>query len=421
MEDKKKKKTKNNPEKTKPVRKVEDVNNDEKIIEVVPVAARRVRMLLAVLVVLLAVVVIYNVVTFVKSKIAGSTYYEGYQVISSTETTGDNVASYIAFNDNVIKYTKDGASYIDASGNTVWDCSYDMKMPEAVVSGDYAVIADLNGRDVYVFNKSGKVSSQTMNYDITNVDVASQGVYVLVLDGDDCNYINGYDKDGASIYEVKTSIENSGYPLDIAISEDGEKLFASYVQVDSSSVVNYIAAYNFGSVGQNENADRLMGGYTFDDTIFPYVEFINSNTVACFGDNQIAIYSMSEKPSEKAVIEVEDEILAVFANEDSVGYITENASTDSRYKIYIYDTSGKQKTEFEYNSSFSEIYATEDELIIVGEFDCSIYYMTGEKKFSTTFTKSLESFVPDGNKLEYIAIFSNETQLIKLMASNSEE
>ena len=70
-----------------------------------------------------------------------------------------------------------------------------MKMPQAVVNGDYAAVADMNGRDVYVFNKSGKVSNQTLNYDITNIDIASQGVYVVILSGENENYINAYDKD----------------------------------------------------------------------------------------------------------------------------------------------------------------------------------------------------------------------------------
>ena len=105
-------------------------------------------------------------------------------MVTSTETSGDNIANYVLFSDNVLKVTKDGVSYIDQSGNTVWDCSYSMKMPQVVVNGDYAAVADLNGRDVYVFNKSGKVSNQTLNYDITNIDVAAQGVYVVILSGE---------------------------------------------------------------------------------------------------------------------------------------------------------------------------------------------------------------------------------------------
>jgi hypothetical protein len=254
-----------------------------------------------------------------------------------------------------------------------------------------------------------------MNYDIANVDIAAQGVYVVVLAGEDCNYINAYDKDGNSVYERKTSIENSGYPLDITVSDDGEKLFTSYIKIDGTTVPDYLAAYNYGSVGQNENADRLVGGFTFEDTVFPLVRFVDNDTIACFGDNKIVIYAMDEKPSEKAVINVENtEMLGVFSNSNYVGYIAASEGNEDRYTIYIYDLNGKLEAETGYNNSFSDIYATENELVIVGEFDCSIYYLNGNKKFSTTFKKNLINIVPNGNKLEYIAIFENETQVIKL-------
>lgn len=405
--------------KTKRTAKREQIDDENSnVIEVTPGISARVKVLIVILVILIAAVVIVSVGRYINTR-----EYQGYNVVSSVETNGDNIADYIMFSDNVLKVTKDGVAYIDATGNTVWDCSYAMKMPQAVVNGDYAAVADMNGRDVYVFNKSGKVSNQTLNYDITNIDIASQGVYVVILSGENENYINAYDKDSKEIYEMKTSIENSGYPLDIAVSDDGQKLFTSYVKVDGTTVPDYLAAYNFGSVGQNENADRLMGGFTFDDTIFPYVDFIDNDTIACFGDDRIVIYSMNEKPSEKAEISLDGrEMLGVFANSHYVGYISANADTTAgRYHIYIYDTNGKLTAEADYNNTFSKIYATEDELIIAGEFDCSIYYLNGAKKFSTTFRKNLIDIVPSGNKLEYIAIFENETTIIKLTMKNEKE
>jgi hypothetical protein len=82
---------------------------------------------------------------------------------------------------------------------------------------------------------------------------------------------------------------------------------------------------------------------------------------------------------------------------------------------------GKLQAETGYNNSFSQIYATDSELIITGEFDCSVYYMNGIKKFSATFNKNLINIVPNGNKLEYIVIFENETQVIKLKKEDSED
>lgn len=396
----------------------ENERSDDKVIEVIPALSAKAKLIIALLVTIFLVIVVITVVRAMNNRT-----YEDYDILASTPTSGDSIADYVVFGDSVLKVTKDGTSYIDQSGNTVWDCSYSMKMPVAVTRGDYAVVADLNGRDVYVFSRSGKVSNQTTNYDISNVDIAGQGAYTLVLVGDESNYINAYDKNSKAIYEMKTSIENSGYPLDIAVSEDGQKMFTSYIRIDGTMVPNYLAAYNFGSVGQNENADRLMGGFTFDDTIFPLLEFVDNNTVVCFGDNQIVIYSMTEKPSKKAEIDIGDkEMLGVFYNSQYVGFISKNTeNSDSKYLIYFYGVDGDEKAVAPYNNSFEKLYATEDELIIVGDFDCSIYYFTGIKKFSTTFNKNLINIVPNGNKLEYIVIFENETQIIKLKREKNEE
>ena len=65
--------------------------------------------------------------------------YKGYKVVESNQTDYSNTASYIRFSDNLLKYTTDGVSYINAKGETVWTTGINMKVPVAVASGDYAV------------------------------------------------------------------------------------------------------------------------------------------------------------------------------------------------------------------------------------------------------------------------------------------
>ena len=67
----------------------------------------------------------------------------------ASKTVGDSsFVKFAMFGDNVIKYTKDGASYIDASGKTIWTQSYEMKTPIININGDYAVIADQQGNEI---------------------------------------------------------------------------------------------------------------------------------------------------------------------------------------------------------------------------------------------------------------------------------
>ena len=68
---------------------------------------------------------------------------------------GSQFVQYIPFGENMIRYTKDGATYLDASGNNVWTVSYEMRTPISNVNGDYAVIADQQGNEIYICSTSG--------------------------------------------------------------------------------------------------------------------------------------------------------------------------------------------------------------------------------------------------------------------------
>ena len=342
--------------------------------------------------------------------------YKGYKVVKSAETNYENTASYVQFAGNLLKYTPDGVSYINANGDTVWSAGINMLMPMAVTSGDYAVIADMSGNSVCVFNTSGQVSSLTMPYAICDVDVASQGAFAVMLESDKTNYVNLYDKNGNAVYEMQTTLDKSGYPLDMTISDDGRKLFTSYINIAGNSVQDNLAAYNFGDVGQNSNADRMVGGYMFENEVVPKVEFIDNDTVAAFGTNTISIYDMKEKPSFKTDIKFENEIRSVFYNKDYIGVIQDNQEETSEhmYKVQVYDLKGNKKFDDYIDFPYSNVYAADKEIIISGGNNCLIYRKDGIVKFDGTLSGNINSIVPSGNHLEYIVVYDTVTETIKL-------
>ena len=342
--------------------------------------------------------------------------YKGYKVVKSAETNYENTASYVQFAGNLLKYTPDGVSYINANGDTVWSAGINMLMPMAVTSGDYAVIADMSGNSVCVFNTSGQVSSLTMPYAICDVDVASQGAFAVMLESDKTNYVNLYDKNGNAVYEMQTTLDKSGYPLDMTISDDGRKLFTSYINIAGNSVQDNLAAYNFGDVGQNSNADRMVGGYMFENEVVPKVEFIDNDTVAAFGTNTISIYDMKEKPSFKTDIKFENEIRSVFYNKDYIGVIQDNQeeASEHMYKVQVYDLKGNKKFDDYIDFPYSNVYAADKEIIISGGNNCLIYRKDGSVKFDGTLSGNINSIVPSGNHLEYIVVYDTVTETIKL-------
>lgn len=342
--------------------------------------------------------------------------YKGYKVVESNQTDYSNTASYIRFSDNLLKYTPDGVSYINAKGETVWTTGINMKVPVAVASGDYAVVADMNGNTVCVFNTEGEVSSQTMQYPICDVDVGDQGVFAVVLESEKTNYVNLYTRKGEIVYEIQTSIDKNGYPLDISISDNGEKLFTSYMRVGNMVMENALAAYNFGEVGQNSNADRLVGSYDFSDQVFSKVQFVDNDTVVAFGTKTIEIYTMKEKPMLKKRIAFEQEIRSVFYGEDYIGVIQKNtnADMDNLYTIRAYNLRGNEMFSKSISFDYDNIFAGKDEIVVTGGNDCAIFRKNGSVKFDGKLKNRIRSVVPSGKHLEYVVVYENETQVIKL-------
>ena len=87
--------------------------------------------------------------------------YSGYETAWQVDLNEGSLVGYESFGTNVLKYTKDGASYLDNRGRTVWTESYEMKSPIISVKGDYAAIADMQGNSIYICNTDGTLGQAT--------------------------------------------------------------------------------------------------------------------------------------------------------------------------------------------------------------------------------------------------------------------
>ncbi|MBQ1327349.1 MAG: hypothetical protein IIY49_04855 [Eubacterium sp.] len=369
------------------------------------------------LIVLVTAVVLFGACFYVYKRLRR---FRGYKVIHTTDVVFDTNSKFIQFGDNILKYSQDGVSYIDSNGNNVWTAGINTKNPIASQRGNYAVVADKGGNNVYVFNLDGLVSEVTMPYTVVDIDVAKQGAFTCVLESSETNYINMYSSAGQPIYEMQTSINKSGYPIDISISHDGQKLFSSYFYMNGINTNIKLTAYNFGEVGQNANADRMVGGFTFESEMIPKVEFLTNDVVAAFSDKEIIIYDMKEKPTERARIKYDNEIQSIFYSEKYIGTVEKNNTATSTsaayYTMKLYDLNGKEKFEFPFDLNYKQIYASKDEIIFTGGNQCLIVTTKGRTKFRYSFDSQVMNMIPSSKSDEYIVTFEDKTETIKLTA-----
>ena len=171
--------------------------------------------------------------------------YEESVIINSIPITRVEGSIYLSFGNHILTYSKDGANCMDSKGQVLWNQTYEMQNPMVDMNGSVVGIGDYNGRTIYVMNTSGRIGEITTNLPIRKFSVSANGVVAVVLDDSRVTRIHLYDTSGNVLVESETTMDRSGYPLDISISPNGELLAISYLYVDSGILKSSIAFHNF--------------------------------------------------------------------------------------------------------------------------------------------------------------------------------
>ncbi len=314
------------------------------------------------------------------------TTYETSWVIPINE---GSLVGYETFGSNVLKYTKDGASYTDSKGKVVWAESYEMKSPVAVVNGDYAAIADLQGNSILICSVDGKQGQATTVLPISKAAVSETGVVAAVLEDSVSSYITFFKKDGSSLdITVKSKMSGDGYPLDVSLSQDGTQMMCSYVYLKNGEMKNRVVFYDFSEVGKNV-PNRLVGGFDepFAGTMVPRVAYMESPRSCAFAGDGLVFFTSRNLASPELVRKVsfEEDIETIFYSDEYAAAIVRNntGEEDSRLEVFRADGSHLFSKDFTYQYTHADIDG--DLIFLYNENSCRIYNMSGREKFHAEF------------------------------------
>lgn len=339
--------------------------------------------------------------------------YTDYQVLESVERADTAGTRFAEFQGNILKYSNDGAFYIDEKNNLIWNQTYEMKSPMLDICQGYVAIADAKGKKIYIMDAKGPCGEISTSRPIQQVHVANQGTVAILMEENGTGYIQLYDKEGNFLVEGELHAQNSGYPLDIAISHDGRKMAVIMLDVNEGKIKTTVAFYNFGSVGQNE-IDNMVSSYPYSDTLMTKVEFLTNDIVVAVGDNKMIFYEGSQKPVVSAEISIEREINSLFYNESYVGLVFDNENKEVPFIAEIYDTNGKKIQTLDIPTKYEKIeFLTNNEICILNEQECSIYTLGGIRRFYFDFEKDIHKvFHKRGH--QYTFLMSGYTETVKL-------
>lgn len=340
--------------------------------------------------------------------------YSELAIVSTTSVPKVEGSAYLAFGNHILTYSKDGANCMDEKGNVLWNQTYEMQKPMVDMNGSVVAIGDYNGRTIYLMDTIGRLGEITTNLPIRSFRVSANGIVAVVLDDAKITRINLYDAAGNELVKSETTMDKSGYPIDISISPNGELLAVSYFYVDSGSMKTSIAFHNFGEVGQNLSSDRFVSGYDYQGTVVPFIRFMNGNTAFAVSDDRIMFFTGDQKPLSAAENLLSEKVQRIFYNDKYVGLVFMNTEGSEKYRLDIYDTGGNLVTSKSFDMEYNNITFYKDEFIISSETEFCIYNMRGMERLAAPFDELAYLFTPSERSNRFLLMTQDAMQVVEM-------
>lgn len=339
--------------------------------------------------------------------------YTTYNRVTSEPLKIAGGVKTLAFSDRLLLYSNDGIKCTDSKGKDVWNQAYEMQNPLVRICGDIVGVGDYSGRKIYVMNTSGTLGEIDTNMPITNFCVAGNGEVATVLEESGVTWIFLYDAQGGMIAKMKTTMQNSGYPVAVSLSPDGRLLQVSYLYADSGKIKSSVAFYNFGEVGQDA-IDNYVSGYDYADSIVPCAQFMNDSMAFAVADGRLMFYSGAQKPVSAAEVLFDEEVQAVYYNDRYVALVYLNQSGETKYRMDVYSTDGSKELTLTYDMETQNVLLDRETIVLYGKDECLIYSMDGVQKYAGNYEKMINLIIPTSTPYKYTVVTQDSIDVIQL-------
>ena len=222
-----------------------------------------------------------------------------------------------------------------------------------------------------------------------------------------------YDAAGNLLVENKTSMNGTGYPLDVALSPDGETMQVLYLYTEAGAVKSRVIYYNFGESGE-EKTDHLVAQTEYEDTVMASGFFMDEKISVAVGDNRLTIYRGGNVPEETENIEIKKQIKSVFHNEKYIGMVLKNEGKEG-YELRLYNTRGQVAMSENFTGDYSHVKLCGSQVIMYDGKNCSIFTRGGIHKFDGEMNSNILEIFPVPGVNKYIVMNENGLEVVRLV------
>lgn len=339
--------------------------------------------------------------------------YTSVRTVDTYPVSGAASNEYKQFADGVLKYSRDGISYLDQKGSEVWNQAYQIQNPVVDVNETSGAVADKGGNAILVFNEEGLRGEIETDLPIERISVSEQGIVSVILIDEGSSQILCYDAAGNILIEHKTSVNGTGYPMDAALSPDGEILQVLYLYTQDGTITSRVAYYNFGQEGESET-DHQVTEQEYKDVVMADGFFMNQSVSAAVGDNMLTIFRGKSVPEEAVKVEIDKEIKSVFHSQKYIGMILKNEGKEG-YELRLYNDRGQMAMSEDFSGDYSNVKICGSQVIMYDGKNCSIFTRGGIQKFEGEMNSNILEIFPVAGVNKYIVMNENGMEVVRLV------
>lgn len=277
-------------------------------------------------------------------------------------------ATYDTYKGDIITSTKDGTKRINLKGKIIWDQPFTMNTPQIKVTEPYVLVADFGGTEFYVFNNKGLMYSQKTNYPILNIELSESGQVVILEENRDAHTLTVYNTKGEPYFKRNTSIDNGGYPIDMALDQSGDKLVVNYLDITNKEPISNLVFFNLTDQSIYE-IDQIVNAVAVDNEFIGQLDYIaGSDGFIAYGDQNIRGYSFKKQGKEVFTIPLSNKIADVATGDDyfvvAYGEPLLGFDEDLSNQVMVYNESGRAITTFTTKEELTSLSLSKDQIIM---------------------------------------------------------
>jgi hypothetical protein len=342
--------------------------------------------------------------------------FTDYDIKNTYERVDSAETSYVEFKNNLLRYSKDGAFYTGYDGDLIWNYTYEMSDPTVDTCGNYILIYDKKGTQLAILTASGFRQSIKASMPIVDANISARGTVAILMQEDDTGYIQLCDDSGSVLASGELHMENSGYPMALDISDTGENMVVSQLDLNNNDIKTTLSFYNFGKNGK-EQIDNIVATYSFSGQIFPEVAYLKNDRAVAFGSSETVLFNNDAKVTIAKEIFSDGQTVSVFYDDSYFGTICNTTDDEGNYlcQMRIYSARGFMRCKTSVDPAYTDVQMLSNHEICLSNYkDVELYTLWGIRKLSCSFDGSIYQIIPGDGSRRYYFIEEGNTRDVRL-------